>query len=123
MGRKGLASALGSLKARITLGGVGALVLGIGLITVLLVNRAERDVLKAQRQRELSASVSTAAVLSRRVVELQRALQVTTIQLDTETFAEKANRCCAACSPVSSWRRSTGRFACWRTLPECTTRK
>lgn len=88
--RARIASASGSLKLRITLGGIAALVLGIGLISVLLVNRAERDTLTAQRQRELGESVRMASVLSRRVVELQRALQVVAAQLDEATLADDA---------------------------------
>ncbi|MGJ7492926.1 sensor domain-containing diguanylate cyclase [Variovorax sp. ZT4R33] len=67
-------AALGSLKLRITAGGIAALVVGIGLITALLVTRAERDTLEAQLVRESSETVRTAGLLSRQVVELQRAL-------------------------------------------------
>src|SRR5882672_3392907 len=81
LNRDRLTSALGSLKLRITLGGIAALVFGIGLITILVVNRAERDTLADQQQRELSESVRTAAILSRRVVTLQRALQAAALQL------------------------------------------
>ena len=88
--RQRLAAAFGSLKLCITLGGIAALVLGIGLITLMLVNRAERDTLTAQRQRELGESVRMASVLSRRVVELQRALQVVAAQLDDSTLADDA---------------------------------
>ena len=88
--RTRLVAAFGSLKLRITLGGIAALVFGIGLITVLLVSRAERDTLTAQRQRELGESVRMASVLSRRVVELQRALQVVAAQLDEATLADDA---------------------------------
>jgi diguanylate cyclase len=88
--RKRCAWARGSLKLRITLAGIAALVLGIVLITLLLVNRAERDTLAAQRQRELGESVRMASVLSRRVVELQRALQVVAAQLDEATLADDA---------------------------------
>lgn len=88
--RKRIASAMGSLKVQITLGGIAALVVGISMITVLLVNRAERDMLKEQRQRELSESVRTAAVLSHRVVELQRALQAASGQLDPAMLGDDA---------------------------------
>ena len=88
--RQRFAAACGSLKLRITLGGIAALVLGIGLISVLLVNRAEHDTVSAQRQRELGESVRMASVLSRRVVELQRALQATAAQLDEATLADDA---------------------------------
>ena len=78
----------GSLKARITFGGVAALTLGIGLITVLLISRAEHDTLRAERQREVSEASRTAALLSRRVVELQRALQVVAFRLDPSTVMD-----------------------------------
>lgn len=67
-----------------------ALTAGIGLITALLVNRAERDMVKAQQHRELSESAQTAAVLSRRVLELQRALRAVSAQLDPATVDDPA---------------------------------
>jgi diguanylate cyclase (GGDEF)-like protein/PAS domain S-box-containing protein len=67
-------AAFGSLKLRITLGGIAALVVGIGLITALLVMRAQRDTLNTQLVRESSETVRTAGLLSRQMVELQRAL-------------------------------------------------
>lgn len=78
----------GSLKLRITIGGIAALVLGIGLITVLLVQRAERDTLRAERQRELSESVRMATILSRRTLSLQRALRSVAQQLDAATVSD-----------------------------------
>jgi diguanylate cyclase (GGDEF)-like protein/PAS domain S-box-containing protein len=73
---------LGSLKLRITLGGVAALAAGIGLVTLLVVNRAERDLLLDQQQRELSEAVRTAGIISRRVVALQLSLQAAARQLE-----------------------------------------
>lgn len=67
-------AALGSLKLRITVGGIAALMVGVGLTTALLVTRAERDTLNAQLVRESSKTVRTAGLLSRQLVELQRAL-------------------------------------------------
>ena len=67
-------AAFGSLKLRITVGGIAALVVGIGLITALLVMRAQRDTLNTQLVRESSETVRTAGLLTRQVVELQRAL-------------------------------------------------
>ena len=72
--RRRLAMALGSLTLRITIGTLAALALGIGLTTVTLVQRTERDTLTAVRERELSEATRTASALSRQVVELQRAL-------------------------------------------------
>ncbi|MGJ7615185.1 MULTISPECIES: sensor domain-containing diguanylate cyclase [unclassified Variovorax] len=70
-----LENALGSLKARITMGGIMALVLGIGVITTVLVQRTEHDLLEAQRQREIVEAVRTAALLGHKVIQLQRGLQ------------------------------------------------
>lgn len=83
-----LRDALGSLKLRLTLGGLAALVLGITLTSLLLVNRAERATLATEREHELDESVRTAALLSRRVVELQRALASVTPQLDAATLTD-----------------------------------
>ena len=86
--RRRLTAVLTSLKLQITLGGIAALVLGIGLNTVLLLNRAEHDMLKTQQQWELGESAQGAAVLARRVVDLQRALQSVAAQLDAPTLAD-----------------------------------
>ena len=88
--RRATGAALGSLKLRITLGVMVALVLGVGLSTVVLVNRAEQDMLAAVRDRELEEAVRTASTLSRRVVELQRALQVSGQQLDPAALDDPA---------------------------------
>ena len=85
-----LSAAFGSLKLRITLSAVGALVLGIGLTTALLVRQAERDTLSSSRHRELNETVRTAALLSQRVVDLQRALQAGSSQLDPLTLSDPA---------------------------------
>lgn len=73
-----------SLKFRITLGVIGALALGIGMITMLLLQQAERDTLSTQHRREVNEAVRAASMLSRRVVELQRALAATAGQLDPD---------------------------------------
>ena len=88
--RRQLASALGSLKFRVTLGGIVALVFGIGLITALLVHRAEHDTLQTQRQRELSDTARTAALLSRTIVDLQRDLNAAVSRLDRATLDDDA---------------------------------
>lgn len=77
---------LGSLKLRITVAAVAALVLGIGLITLLLVRQAEHHILLDDNERELTETVRTASVLSRRVVDLQKALQVTALHLDASVL-------------------------------------
>lgn len=79
-----------SLKLRITAGFIASLVLAVGLISVVLVNRAERDTLQDDTQRELSAAARTAALLSRNVVDLQRALALVAGQLDAATVADDA---------------------------------
>lgn len=83
-----LASALRSLKLRITLGVVATLVAGIGLIAIVLVNRAEHDTLRAHHQRELSEAARTAALLSRNVIDLQRDLQAAAGRLDPAALAD-----------------------------------
>lgn len=88
--RARLAAAFGSLKLRVTLGTVGALVLGIGLTSAILLHQAERDTLAAQRHRELAEAVRGAAALSRHVIDLQQALQASAARLDPETLADDA---------------------------------
>ena len=84
-----LRDAGGSLKLRITLGGIAALGLSIALTSLLLVSRAERATLATEREHELTESVRTAALLSRRVIELQRALASVVPQLDAATLASE----------------------------------
>ena len=79
---------MGSLKLRITLGAVTTLIVCIGVTTAVLVRQAERDTLAAQQHRELDEAVRTAAMLSNRVVELQRALQATATQFSAETLPD-----------------------------------
>ena len=83
-----LASAFGSLKLRIGVGSIAALTLGIGLVTALLVRQADVDTMAAQSLREQIDATHTADMLSQRAVELQRALQVTAAQLDSDTLAD-----------------------------------
>ena len=85
-----LFAAFVSLKLRITLGAVGALALGIGLTTAVLVHHAEQATLTAQRHREQADAVRTAVTLAQRVVDLQRALRATAAQLDESTLADDA---------------------------------
>ena len=83
-----LRAACTSLTVRITAGAIALLVAGIGLATVLLVQQADADTLAAEQERELRDAVRTAEVLSQRVIELQRALQVTAARLDAATLAD-----------------------------------
>ncbi|MEO8278147.1 MAG: diguanylate cyclase [Ideonella sp.] len=84
--RRRLAMALGSLKLRITVATIAALALGIGLTTVTLVQRTERDTLTAVRERELSEATRTASAVSRQVVELQRALIIAASSFKAEVL-------------------------------------
>ncbi|WP_051242586.1 sensor domain-containing diguanylate cyclase [Azohydromonas australica] len=83
-----LRSGRGSLRLRMTLAGVAALTLGICLTTLLLVQRAERDTLRDQREREVQEAARTAAVLSSRVVELQNLLRIAGEQLTPATLQD-----------------------------------
>ncbi|MGF6528050.1 sensor domain-containing diguanylate cyclase [Variovorax sp. PvP013] len=83
-----LREASGSLKLRITLGSIAALGLSIALTSLVLVSRAERAMLEFEREHEMAESVRTAALLSRRVVSLQRALASVVPQLDAATLAD-----------------------------------
>jgi diguanylate cyclase (GGDEF)-like protein/PAS domain S-box-containing protein len=85
-----LENALGSLKARITMGGIMALVLGIGVITTVLVGRTKHDLLQSQRQHEISEVVRTAGLLGHNVVQLQRVLASVAEVLDEATLQDPA---------------------------------
>ena len=85
-----LTQLLASVKMRVTLAAVAALVLGIAFITLLLMQRIERDLRIADSRRESSQAVQTAALLSRKVVSLQRALQFTSLELDAVTLTDRA---------------------------------
>ena len=69
-----LSAVLHSLSFRLTLVSLLALGLGMAVITGLLVNQAERELLRAQQDREIRDVSEMAAILSRRVVNRQRAL-------------------------------------------------
>jgi diguanylate cyclase (GGDEF)-like protein/PAS domain S-box-containing protein len=83
-------AALGSLKLRITAGGVAALLLGIGLITFLLVTRAEEDTLATEQRREATEVARTAALLSRQLIELQLALGAVIPELGVVALGDEA---------------------------------
>jgi diguanylate cyclase (GGDEF)-like protein/PAS domain S-box-containing protein len=85
-----LIAAASSLQLRIVLGAVAALALGIGLVTMFAVRQAESHTLALQQQRQLGEVAHTAAVLSHRVVELQRALKAAASRLDRATVADDA---------------------------------
>ncbi|HSW04474.1 MAG TPA: diguanylate cyclase [Aquabacterium sp.] len=87
--RQLLAASLPSLKWRLTVGAVLALSLAIAIITTALLQRAETDLLAAQRDSELSEAARTAAVIARRLVELQRVLEATGARLDAATLTDE----------------------------------
>jgi diguanylate cyclase (GGDEF)-like protein/PAS domain S-box-containing protein len=78
-----------SLKFRLTLGAVASLTLGMGFVALLLMRQAEHDTLASQRQRQVTETARIGQILARRVVDLQRALQVTAAQLDPPTLADR----------------------------------
>lgn len=82
--------AFGSLKVRITAGAVAALIAGLGLITLLLVNLAQQDTLRAEARRQLADTARIATLLGSRVVALQKALLVVGFQLDERTVRDDA---------------------------------
>lgn len=81
---------LSSLRARVTLGTIAVLAAGIGLIAFVLVQRAGHDTLDDQRQRELAEVIRTANLLSRNVVDLQKALGIVAAQLPAAALASDA---------------------------------
>lgn len=85
-----LRAAVQSLKLRLTLSVMAVLLLGMGLSTVALVRQAEEATLGSQHEHQLFEAARTAAVLSRRVVDLQRALMAVGAQVDAETWASDA---------------------------------
>ena len=79
-----------SIKSRVTLFVVAMLATSIAGTSWLLVHRAESDTLVAVRDRELRDGARTASILSRRVVDLQRALSRTAALLDPATLSDPA---------------------------------
>ncbi|WP_284617959.1 sensor domain-containing diguanylate cyclase [Aquabacterium humicola] len=80
--RAAFAAALQSLKWRLTAGTLLALTLGLLALGAALLGRAGQDTVDAQRVYEIGDAAQTAAVLSRRVIEQQRALQAVAGRLD-----------------------------------------
>jgi diguanylate cyclase len=79
-----------SLKTQLTLCLVAVLATSILATTFILVRKAEHDTLLAQKDRELREGVRTAGILSRRVVDLQKALGSTGDLLDGDILADPA---------------------------------
>jgi hypothetical protein len=88
--RTAFAAALQSLKWRLTAGMLLALTLGLLALGAALLGRAGNDTVDAQRIYEIEDAAQTAAVLSRRVIELQRALQAVAGRLDAATLEDEA---------------------------------
>ena len=74
--------AFATLKARITLAVVAALVLSTGIVSALSIGKAERDLKRQAEIRELTAAAHLAANLSARVVAVQNALRTTADAID-----------------------------------------
>ena len=85
-----LAAAFGSIKLRVTLSAIAAMAAGVLLTAVVLVDQAERDTLANHRERQLATVVNTAAEISARVVERQRALRTSGEQLDASMLKDPA---------------------------------
>ncbi len=81
---------LRSIKARLTLCASLALTASVALTTVVLEDEAERQTVIAHQDRELNEGVRAAGVLSRRVVQLQRALADTAMLVDETLLADRA---------------------------------
>lgn len=79
-----LAFGLRSLKARLTLAAIGALVVSIALISMLSLNQIEGDLLRQTQAREVTQTANLAQDLSQRVVALQQTLRLTGDQIDHE---------------------------------------
>jgi diguanylate cyclase (GGDEF)-like protein/PAS domain S-box-containing protein len=79
-----------SLKTQLTLCVVTVLAASILVTTLALVSKAEHDTLLSQKDRELREGVRTAGILSRRVVELQRALASTGAMLESNILSDSA---------------------------------
>jgi diguanylate cyclase (GGDEF)-like protein/PAS domain S-box-containing protein len=80
------AGSLRSIKTQVTLAALGALVASIAITSLVLVREAERETLRTHRDRELHDVARSAALLSRRVVELQKVLASTAELLDPATL-------------------------------------
>ena len=85
-----LADVFGSIKLRLTIAAIAALAVGVVLTTLLLVQRAERDMVERQRDQQLVEVVNLARDLSRRVVERQEALRLSAPQFDAALLRDEA---------------------------------
>ncbi len=85
-----IADVLGSIKLRLTLAAIAAMAVGVVLTTLLLVQRAERDLVERQRDQQLVEVVNLARDLSTQVVERQEALRLSAAQLDAALLHDDA---------------------------------
>jgi len=79
-----------SIRTRITLSAVAALVVGIAATSFVQLRQAERDTLAMQRERELHEAARSADILSRGAVDLQRALVSTAAIVTPAELADPA---------------------------------
>lgn len=85
-----LTDVFGSIKLRLTLAAIAAMAVGVVLTSLLLVNRAERDLVERQRDQQLVEVVNLARDLSTRVVQRQEALRLSAPQLDAALLRDQA---------------------------------
>lgn len=85
-----LPDVFGSIKLRLTLAAIAAMAVGVVLTSLLLVNRAERDLVERQRDEQLVEVVNLARDLSTRVVQRQEALRLSAPQLDAVLLRDEA---------------------------------
>jgi hypothetical protein len=81
---------LTSLKGRLVLGALFALVVGMALTAWQMGQFAQAQMLARAQERELAEARHMAAILGHRVHEMQRALQVVGQQIDAATFNDPA---------------------------------
>ncbi len=86
--RHRIVAAFGSLRLRITVCALAALLVGVSATTFVLVQRAERDTLESARERELAKVAEMAARVSASVVERQRALRASSQQVDAAMLGD-----------------------------------
>jgi len=79
---------LGSLKLRLSLGGIFALALGIGVTTTVLEQRARVDTLAAREQADIAEAERVARMLGRQVLLQQRALAAVAEQLPVQSLGQ-----------------------------------
>lgn len=77
-----------TLKGQLAAGGLMALVLGIGITMATLNSVAERELLLVAQHREQAEAARIAAVIGRRVADMQRALRVGAEEIDTEMLRQ-----------------------------------